>query len=542
MAGVRSDSLYCDSIGNTTSDKLHCCYLDDQGASICQENFSPTAATFSGGCTNGDCITDCQNLTLLYSSLLQNDPFEGNGLAPKRRYLTCANVPNIASYYSNGLLEPNISSSLMPYFSRNTTDGDLRRITTSVTGCLTSTCRAARNRTLCTGVCSPVNLLTNSTNPNLRGLNECFNTLCTGRYSSLPYADADVIGIGVFASYIMQCILVVLLWFGLSAFGFSHGRKSRKVKEYGPRNAQEDRTKNENLLETSPESVHTKVFKDFLVEFHKAQCYFSGTIQIASFAYGIFETDMLVTFMLIPLATNGVLPVVFAFVLLFHAQRSTMDVTILTIACWILASTVYWILYSHVIPVNSEINSKAKKFHAYQQFMYKLSAIDACGGYSALAACPENFFLNKDPIYNASHNIRVLTPIIWTFSTLSLFMVLGLKVILWWKQRQNHQTPNHPEKMQNGAEGRTHIRAHYPTSNKGVSILYWLATLCFLAGIGMQLSLLAIGTSLNMMDRMNWSFGQVVAVTIWLPPLIGYLYDELKELLKVRFHIWNLPK
>jgi hypothetical protein len=39
---------------------------------------------------------------------------------------------------------------------------------------------------------------------------------------------------------------------------------------------------------------------------------------------------------------------------------------------------------------------------------------------------------------------------------------------------------------------------------------------------------------LNMMNRMHWSFGQIVAVTIWAEPLLGYLYNEEKLLLKSR--------
>jgi hypothetical protein len=28
------------------------------------------------------------------------------------------------------------------------------------------------------------------------------------------------------------------------------------------------------------------------------------------------------------------------------------------------------------------------------------------------------------------------------------------------------------------------------------------------------------------MDRLDWGFGQVVAITIWIPPLIAYVYRE----------------
>lgn len=287
--------------------------------------------------------------------------------------------------------------------------------------------------------------------------------------------------------------------------------------------------------------IHQRTFEAFLVEFHKSQCYFSATIQIASLAYGIFTTDMLITFMLTPLATNGVLPVVFAFVLLFRCGKSTMDATILTTFTWLLASIVYWILYSNIIPINQDIRGDQKRYRAYQQFMYKLSALDACGGFSALAVCPDNFYLGRDDIFAASHNLRVLTPIIWTFSTVCLLATLAGKLTKW-RRGRGYQSAQQSE-VDAAEEGTSTGRPtgdHHPPffrSRLGASITYWLVTFCFLAGIGMQMSLLSIGTSLHMMNRMHWSFGQIVAVTIWAPPLLGYLYDELKEILRTRWGV-----
>ncbi|KAF2110545.1 hypothetical protein BDV96DRAFT_195126 [Lophiotrema nucula] len=426
-----------------------------------------------------------------------------------------------------------------------------------------------QNRTDCRGRCSAVNLLINNTHPNIQGLNGCLNSLCTRGYDSLPYADADVIGIGVFASYIMQCMFVVIIWFGLAAF---YLYKQRHPVRYSQHQSQ-PLSQPEKSTTTDPHASHSQppqpavqrkghqaVFVDFLVQFHKAQCYFSSTLQIASLSYGIFDTDMLVTFSLIPIATNGVLPVVFAFVLLFYHNRSTMDITILTVCTWALASLVYWILYSHVVPINQDFTGDGERYRAYQQFMYKLTALDACGGYSALAVCPRNFELGKRDISGASHNLRAMTPIIWSFSSICLVAILLGKVIKWRRGRprksSSGQSKYRQVKSGSDAEAETDAEADVHTSSETIqtpnpplfrthraaSIAYWITTICFLAGIGMQLSLLSIGTSLNMMDRSNWSFGQIVAVTIWAEPLLGYLYDEVKELLWSRFNIGNVPK
>jgi hypothetical protein len=215
-----------------------------------------------------------------------------------------------------------------------------------------------------------------------------------------------------------------------------------------------------------------------------------------------------------------------------------MDITILTIACWILSSIVYWILYAHVIPINQDIHSEQRRYRAYQQFMYKLSALDACGGYSALAVCPENFVLGREDITSASHRLRVLTPIIWTFSTVCLIAVLVGKLIKYRRGCQHSRLPSNADGVEDG-QSPAHEHGHPPffRSRFGAEVTYILVTICFLAGVGMQLSLLSIGTSLNMMNRMHWSFGQIVAVTIWAEPLLGWLYDESKELLRSKFDI-----
>lgn len=333
----------------------------------------------------------------------------------------------------------------------------------------------------------------------------------------------------------MQCIFVVLLCFGLLGFEF-YNRRDASASLTSERMTDKAQAEQEDKEASTPQEGkprHQDNFELFLVDFHKAQCYFSATIQIAALSYGIFETDMLVTFMLTPLATNGVLPIIFAYTMLFHYGRSTLDVTLLTLVCWVLSSIVYWILYSHIIPINSQIRGDNRRYRAYQQFFYKLTALDACGGYSALAVCPDNFHLGREDILRKSTNLRVLTPIIWSFSTMCLLAVLFSKYMKARRDRANTHPPL-PNSEQSAITSNERSRPSVSGSNLQSSLIYWLTILCFLAGIGMQLSLLSIGTSLNMMDRTNWSFGQIVAVTIWVQPLLHYFYEEFKDFLKVR--------
>jgi hypothetical protein len=356
----------------------------------------------------------------------------------------------------------------------------------------------------------------------------------------------------------MQCIFAVILWFVFFYFWIQKLPSSENTTDDGDVGRKDKEAAHKSNGTDSKVTTPQDRFATFLEDFHKAQCYFSATIQIAALSYGpsgIFDVDMLVTFMLVPLATNGVLPVVFTLVLLYKCDKPLgLDVILLTTICWLLSSVIYWSLYSHVIPINSDLITEKQETRAYKQFYYKLTSIDACGGYSALAACPQGAFnVARTGIKRESHKIRILTPIIWSFSTICLLVILGAKyfgislseqldgLMRVGKTSQQAQpdtesnnrlhsqsniTPANGEKqaLQTTANGQSTSQRLMTTHN----FFYLLVTMCLLAGIGMQLSLLSIATSLDMMDRKDWSFGQVVAITVWLPPLLAYLYSELK--------------
>ncbi|KAL1594594.1 hypothetical protein SLS60_010355 [Paraconiothyrium brasiliense] len=553
--------LFCDNIGNNTNDAT-CCVVDQQNSKICQENFNRAILPFSGGCPTGDCLKDCSNTTLIYQSLLQDNPSgPGNGQGPIRRYQTCANVPNVAGYLSQGVLGENITTYIGKNVSADATPAQLQGVTKAVTECLTATCSNARNPKDCQGTCAPVKLLINGTMPNVQGLSDCLDSLCLKRWDNLPFADPDIVGIGVFSSYIAQCMLVVFLWFGLWAFHHLKPRIRKKKETRNNRKAQRhegipgnpskndehDNLDQEYLSSKLPEkeeepSSHQELFEKCIVDFHKTQCYFSATIQIAALTYGIFgDTNFLITFMLLPLATNGVLPVIFTYYLMvYRTGKATLDTTLLTTTCWLLSTIVYWVLYSSIIPINSNITNDEKRYRAYQQFVYKLSALDECGGYSALAVCPVNdrTGLFEDELIKASNRLRILTPIIWSFATLCLLYTLVIKTAAWLTHRdegkdaENGDAPFHPAKQDGKADiGAGRIVDHIlHGKSKKLMVPYCVSTLCFLAGIGMQLSLLSIGTSLKMMDRKDWGFGQIIAVTIWVPPLVEWIYSALKKI------------
>jgi hypothetical protein len=135
----------------------------------------------------------------------------GNGSLLLARYKACANFPIIASFFSQHLLEPHIEQVVQKHLrigpDETEFDVTLEEITLAVTDCLSATCSSARDSSDCySTTCSPVKLITNNTFPNIWGINGCLNNVCNSGTGALPWADADIIGVGV--SLALTCTTV----------------------------------------------------------------------------------------------------------------------------------------------------------------------------------------------------------------------------------------------------------------------------------------------------------------------------------------------
>jgi len=186
------EPLYCDKLG---TQNFECCFSDNLQAPACRNFLKSTAYILQGGCPTGDCVRDCQNVSTIYRSLLQDYQFIGDGKAPIRHFRTCALVPSLAR--NQGVFDEETSRVIAQFIPPKTSQRALTTITSATTDCLSTTCRVARNRPRCWDNCAPVRLLINNTTPNVRNINDCMHDLCTGGYNSLPFANDDIIGIGV---------------------------------------------------------------------------------------------------------------------------------------------------------------------------------------------------------------------------------------------------------------------------------------------------------------------------------------------------------
>lgn len=194
-----------------------CCYLGDQNSTACRRLFAPTNGLLDSACIASPEICGlfnrCRSTATLYTSAEQNNE-KGDGSLLLARYRACANLPAIASLSSQGLLVPYIDEVVQKHLRLQPDESEfvlsLQQITSSVTDCLSSTCKHAREMDDCYNVCSSVKVITNSTLPNVRGINDCLFNVCNAGTGALPWADADIVGVGV-STAITSCGMFVAL-------------------------------------------------------------------------------------------------------------------------------------------------------------------------------------------------------------------------------------------------------------------------------------------------------------------------------------------
>jgi hypothetical protein len=238
---------------------------------------------------------------------------------------------------------------------------------------------------------------------------------------------------------------------------------------------------------------------------------------LAAFANTLGPVNILMVFLVIPLTMNETLPIVFAYTILTYYGKWSRGLAFLTLIAYLLSSIAFWILYSRLIPAVSNSSDGNLEYGAYLHYMLELSGIPACGGYSALAACTDSLLGGIGKVRSATSRILVATPLIWAFSTLILLFLFARQLWTWKIGRKESNRLSEPK-----AEATRELVVAENPFHRGT--VFWVVTLIFFLGLGLQLALFNISLDLNMTNQRDWGFGQVVAVTIWFPALIEYLY------------------
>lgn len=255
----------------------------------------------------------------------------------------------------------------------------------------------------------------------------------------------------------------------------------------------------------------------FLLEIHKAQCCFAGALVIAILASNIVDANVAMVFLFLPLSMNGIVPVAFAYVMLARERLHTSGITLLTVAVYGLSTVASGILYGRLrllVPYDLD-------YSTFATYIYQLSAIESCGGLSALTACPDIQLHGKEELKDAVKRLRIMSPLVWCIST---FALLGVLVLEAWSHMCKSRSST---SRWTGWPTKTYIKFRMPKLSSLGSILFWLTTLALVGCVVSHMSLLTIALSARTFDVGDWGFGQVVAVTVWIPPVLEYLYSLL---------------
>ncbi|KIX04569.1 uncharacterized protein Z518_05439 [Rhinocladiella mackenziei CBS 650.93] len=454
-------------------------------------------------CPSHDCVKDCQNYTRLFEEVpylitesLETYGKSVDGQAPNiTLFGVCSNLANVYA----GIASDTEAVSKQSYFPLSSQE-DVGPVSMTLASCLASTCDYSRESQNCISACNLDVLYSGGSATNLTAVTGCLSLIC-GNTCGLPYANQDVMGVGVLVSYIIQAILVIACAVALISSAILYTRQPRGEEE-----------------ETQKLSDNTR---RGLEGFLAAQCYFTIALEIAALCSAPWTTDPLTGYALLSVAITGFLCPIFTLMLLHsHGCRSWYG-GFLAVLSYVLASIVFWALFENLSPHIGSTTSSDETLH-------KLYQISSCGNSSAIALCPQT--IGNDPLeylagfYNQGNIPNLQTaPLLWGWSTLILIVLsvnqighsLGLR----------REAPSRPQSPIKSARTWVIRVLNHP-------VTLFLACTLFGLCLGYQARMLLKYSRSDVIDWDGWSFGQVVAVVIWIQPVADYLRLWLRDHLR----------
>jgi hypothetical protein len=268
-------------------------------------------------------------------------------------------------------------------------------------------------------------------------------------------------------------------------------------------------------------SESKKTLLEAISSFQAAQCYFSIPLAIAAFYTDPFTLDPLNAFGLLPVSVNGFMPEIMTLMILNYHEIRHWYPLLLTWTSHILNSVNFWAVRGYLSTINSD--TVAMKRPAFES----LGGITSCGGSTGLALClqfqqesPPTFLIHK---YGEAALLGVkLAPAVWAWCTFCLLLLTYLQL----------------QKSEVGIKFKAPLMAKNPRSVLGLSqgwcherllsqVLYYSASSVFFVGLAYQATLFVQFLNLGLVDLQTWTFGQIVAITVWVPPVVDYLHSQL---------------
>ena len=262
-----------------------------------------------------------------------------------------------------------------------------------------------------------------------------------------------------------------------------------------------------------------------LAEFHRNQCYFISAIEIAIVVLNrqVLEDDehfrapqIYDLLCSIPLALNGVLPVAFSLSCLYRFGRLTWHILLLSLftialSAGVLGSATTWILHmanAHSAKMLSDTDAGPGYDQEFQM------AIEVCGP----EAAGLTHVLNRD---------NMDFPLVWLVFAYSVMWVFYCMIShLFHKPRslsKREQVRSIIQRQKDKILGWSPFTAHVANFSF-FPVLAILWALCFVY----HFYLYSLFTRSNLVSS-EWTFGQIIAVMIWVPSLAELVNIQISK-------------
>lgn len=291
--------------------------------------------------------------------------------------------------------------------------------------------------------------------------------------------------------------------------------------------------RNERQSRVRDLSESRALFIEAVAGFQAAQCYFSIPLAVAAYFSDPFNLDPLNAWGLLPVSTNGFMPEIFTLMMLNYHGSQHLYPLVLTYVSYISNSVTFLGVMKYLTGMQEK--GKALPRPAF----VSLGGIESCGGSTGLALCLQ-FQADSPPVFVIQKfgQVRLLVRIaqvVWCWCTLVL-------LLLTYFQFQASELNGRDNAPFNARIRRSRISVcrdwwHRTLESPAV---YYAASIAFFLGLLYQATLFYSFLGLGLVDLQAWSFGQIVAISIWVPPIVDYLHSQfgpkIKEMCTPRIH------
>ncbi|PVH72563.1 hypothetical protein DL98DRAFT_610491 [Cadophora sp. DSE1049] len=383
---------------------FHQTHTSDRWDFISETQF--LAAPFAQLCPSKNCIDDCRNYTRIFQTVPDyveatvhdyGQP-DKSGKVNITVFGLCTNLVS-AARLAKADGNQTVKSFFTPGTQTNVVSDPYRQAAIGIAACLSDTCGRTRYPARCAMGCSIRQLLTNNTDAfDWEHAMLCSRQLCKPSYV-LPYANQDVLGIGVLLSFCIQGVLLLVAAAGVMA---SLAWQLWKGQDHKFRIIQK--------------------LKDPMTTFLTAQTYFSTAI--AAFILSPSTIDPLNGYALMVVATIGFLCPVFTLLLLRSHNTRTGFGASLTFVSWLLNTVIFFLLLRNLSNFGTTVAEDA---------LNQLFKVPSCDGSSAIPLCQQ--LTGSNPLQRLTEffergswtNIHTV-PMLWAWTTFALFVLIPEEV------------------------------------------------------------------------------------------------------------------